>query len=35
MKLKVFSYAMIGAFMGGLAITIIGAAGVLMRSTHR
>jgi hypothetical protein len=30
MVLKGFSYAMIGAFVGGLAMTIAGSAGVLM-----
>ncbi len=30
MALKIFSYAMIGAFVGGLAMTVIGSAGVLM-----
>ncbi|KZC00940.1 hypothetical protein ABID82_005883 [Methylobacterium sp. PvP062] len=28
--LKGFSYAMIGAFLGGLAMTVSGSAGVLM-----
>lgn len=30
MMLKVFSYTMAGVFLGGLAMTIIGSAGVLM-----
>ena len=30
MVLKGFSYAMIGAFLGGLAMTVVGSAGVLM-----
>jgi ABC-type microcin C transport system permease subunit YejE len=30
MVLKGFSYAMIGAFAGGIAMTIVGSAGVLM-----
>ncbi len=30
MVLKGFSYAMIGAFLGGLAMTVTGSAGVLM-----
>jgi hypothetical protein len=30
MVLKGFSYAMIGAFLGGLAMTVAGSAGVLM-----
>ncbi len=30
MVLKGFSYAMIGAFAGGIAMTIAGSAGVLM-----
>ena len=30
MVLKGFSYAMIGAFAGGLAMTVFGSAGVLM-----
>ncbi|MET3410283.1 hypothetical protein ABIC30_001442 [Methylobacterium sp. 1030] len=28
--LKAFSYAMIGAFLGGLMMTVVGSAGVLM-----
>ena len=27
---QAFSYAMIGAFLGGLAMTVTGSAGVLM-----
>ncbi|MET3413120.1 hypothetical protein ABIC30_004307 [Methylobacterium sp. 1030] len=30
MVLKGFSYAMIGAFLGGLAMTVAGSASVLM-----
>jgi len=30
MALKIFSYAMIGAFVGGLAMTVAGSASVLM-----
>lgn len=30
MVLKAFSYVMIGAFAGGLAMTVAGSAGVLL-----
>ncbi len=30
MQLRLFSYAMIAVFAGGLAVTVIGSAGVLM-----
>ncbi|MBP1183602.1 hypothetical protein JOE48_005566 [Methylobacterium sp. PvR107] len=30
MKLKVLSYAMIGAFVSGLLVTLVGSASVLM-----
>lgn len=30
MKLKAFSYAMIGAFVSGLLVTLVGSASLLM-----
>lgn len=30
MQLRLFSYAMIAVFLGGIAMTIAGSAGVLM-----